>query len=291
MSTFSVKIAIVPSKFSPLDPAEETQIRNLVSLFTHNQTLAKSLIPNMDNIEVKPFLVPADRLKPGDTYDHLTLMTLLADVNDSKTFVVYVKSSTVSTLDANSLVKLIYDLCDNYMKSASGDKSHFDVMYLAKHADRCDLFNPISNVFNNTVNLVETSAPQGLQSLLISPDGAHKIKSKLEKPLNYPVSLALTQLVGKNYLKALTTTPNVMSFGSQFAVTSSDYIKTHECETPSNENGKPTPKSSNMSLFIFIVIFLVVIAIFYFLVTMASSAKAIPVVAAPNGTYYASTSG
>jgi hypothetical protein len=285
MSTFSVKIAIVPSKFAPLDPAEETQIKNLVSLFTHNQMLPKNIIPNLDSIEVKPYLVSADKLKQGDTYDHLTLMTLLEDVGDSKTFVVYVKSTTVSTLDANSLIKLIYDLCDGYMKSANDDKSHFDVMYLAKWADRCDLFNPVSNVFNSTVNLVETSAPQGLQAVLISPSGSTKIKSKLDKVLNYPVSLALTQLIGKNYLKALTTTPNVMSFGSQYATTAGDYVKTHECDDPPSENGKPTPKNSNLSLFIFVIIFLVVVAVFYFLVTMVSGNKTVTMVP-PAGAMY-----
>jgi hypothetical protein len=268
MTTFSVKVAVIPSKFAPLSPGEQTQIQNLISLFTHNAMLPQNLIPNLASIEVGAIQLPADSLKEGDTYDHLALMSLLGEVKDNTTFVVFVKSTTVSVLDSNSLIKMIYDLCDNYMKSAAGDKAHFDLMYLAKWADRCDLFKPIANVFNSTATLVETSAPQGLQAILISPDGATKLKTKLDKPCNYPVSLALTQMVTKGHLKALTTTPNVMEFGAQYATSSADYIKTHECTNPPTDNGKPTPKSSNLSLFVFVIIFLVVVAVFYFLVTM-----------------------
>ena len=155
MSTFSVKVAIVPSKPVPLSDEEQKQIHNLISLFTHNEMLPQNLIPNMTSIEVGTMQISPDSVKHGDTYDRLALMSLIGEAKDDKTFLVFVKSTTVSVLDSNALIKMIYDLCDGYMKTATGDKSHFDLMYLAKWADRCDLFKPVANVFNATATLVE----------------------------------------------------------------------------------------------------------------------------------------
>lgn len=284
MSAFSVKVAIVPSKPGPLDPSEEVQIQNLTALFTHNNLLSANMIPNMTSITVFPLLVDEDCSKQGDTYDHMTLMKLLGEVNDDSTFVVYVKSTTVCTIEANALVKLIYDLCSEYMSSQPGDECRYDIMYLCKWADRCDFYTPLSDVFNPTVKLVKTSSPQGLQSVLISPSGACKIKEKLGKPCSYPVSFALTQMVNSGNLSALTTTPNVMFFGTQFATHSSDYIKTHECSVPSVDGERPKPKSSNLSLFIFVVIFIIVIIVFYFLITMVVAPTPPSVTAFPAGT-------
>ena len=73
-----------------------------------------------------------------------------------------------------------------------------------------------------------------------------------------------------------------MEFGSQYATNSSDYMKNRECTEPPTDNGKPTPKSSNLSLFVFVIIFLVVVAVFYFLVTMVFVPKQLnPSVIAP----------
>lgn len=269
MSTFSVKIAIVPNKPNPLSEGELKQIENLTSLFKHNEMLPPNLIPNMTSVDISVVDIPADKIKSGDSYDRLALMGLVDENKDDRTFVIFVKSTTVSVLDSNSLIKMIYDLCDGYMKSSTDEKTHFDLMYLAKWADRCDLFKPVANVFNPTATLVETSSPQGLQAILISPMGLLKLKTKLSQPIDYPVSVLLSHLVNKGKLKALTTTPNVMEFGSQYATNSLDYLKSKECADPPSDNGKPTPKSSNLSLFVFVIIFLVVIAIFYFLVTIA----------------------
>ena len=268
MSTFSVKIAIVPSKPNPLSEGELKQIENLTSLFKHNDMLPPNLIPNMTSVDIGVVNIPADKIKAGDSYDRVALMGLIDENQDGKTFVIFVKSTTVSVLDSNGLIKMIYDLCDGYMKSTPEEKTHFDLMYLAKWADRCDLFKPVANVFNPTATLVETSSPQGLQAVLISPEGLAKLKLKLSQPIDYPVSVLLSHLVNKGKLKALTTTPNVMEFGSQYATNSSDYMKSKECSEPPSDNGKPTPKGSNLSLFVFIIIFLVVVAVFYFLVTM-----------------------
>lgn len=271
MNKFSVKVAIIPSKPAPLDAAEEIQIANLTALFTRNSLLPESQTPNLDTFVIEPLVVSADEVKEGDTYDHVALMKLLGQVPDEKTFVLFVKTTTVSTVEPNGLVKLVYDLCEGYLNSAATEKAHFDVMYLAKWADRCDLQRPLGTVFNKTVNLVETSEPHGLQAIVISPAGANKLKAKLDKPFSFPVSFALTRLVSQGELSALATTPNVMNFGSQFATSSSDYLKTMECAIPPSNNGKPTPKSSDLSLFIFVAIFLVVIGIFYFIVTMVST--------------------
>jgi len=266
---FKVKILIVP------DGDVDQSLVPVATLFTpdlHTDPLFWSKVPNLISIEIVTPDIPESEFENKTNPDYVRLMTLL-NLSDSNTFVIYVRSTTVSLVPPNNLIKLIYDLCNGYMNSLPQDKQKFDLMYLAKWVDRCDQYTIVGTAFNNSVNLVETIRPNGLQSVLFSPSGANKIKTSLPEPISYPVSLALTHLIADGSLYALTTTPSAMNYNVTDATKPSDYVKSHECADPPNDKGKPTPQGSNMSLFVFIIIFIIVVAILYFLVTMVSGPK------------------
>lgn len=265
-ASFSVKIAIVQdeNKISAPDQGLDT----VSSLFTpdlQQNPYMMEQMPNLINLEIINLDMPNSEFSEKINHDYTRLMALL-ETSTSDTFLIYVRSTTVSAVPANNLIKLIYDLCLGWMESSVDDKEHFDIFYLAKWADRCDQYKIIGTAFNNSVNLVETVNAHGLQSVLISPSGASKIRGSLSKPIAYPVSMALTQLISTDILYALTTTPSVMSFDTASATSSADYVKSHECADIPRGAERPTPQGSNLSLFIFIIIFLIVVAIFYFLV-------------------------
>lgn len=269
LAKFKVKILIVP------DGDTDQSLVPVATLFTPDLNTDPQFwqkVPNLISIEIVTPDIPECEFHDKINHDYVRLMTLL-NLADSNTFVIYVRSTTVSLVPPNNLIKLIYDLCNGYMNSSPQDKQKFDVMYLAKWVDRCDQYTVVGTAFNNSVNLVETIRPNGLQSVLFSPSGAHKIKTALPEPITYPVSLALTHLIADGTLYALSTTPSAMNYNITDATRSVDYVKSHECADPPNDKGKPTPQGSNMSLFVFIIILIIVIAIFYFLITMVSKPK------------------
>jgi hypothetical protein len=278
---FKIKILIIPDGNSSLEESEI--IQPVKKLFTPDLTAMPNFwecVPNLEDIDFvcqsndnssqiknNSEKVEKDKDKNKDkiNLDYIRLMSLLELSNDN-TFVIYVRSTTVSLVPSNNILKLIYDLCDCYINSS--DKEKFDLIYLAKWADRCDQYTIIGTAFDNNTNIVETVRPHGLQSVLFSPAGASKIKAALCEPISYPMSLALTQMIANNNLYALTTSPSIMNYNIFEATKNNDYMKTYECVEPPNDCGKPMSQGSNLSLFIFIIILIIVIIIFYFLIVM-----------------------
>jgi hypothetical protein len=284
---FKVKIAIVPDGAN--ESTHQQGITTVTELFTPDLEANPNFLnemPKLDGMEIVTLSSP--RVK-NVNHDYSRLMELLKLAN-CQTFLIYIRSTTVSTVKPNNLIKLIYDLCVSYLDSVSGEESYsdsdsdsssdsgsdagdrngnnFDLMYLAKWSDRCDQFKITGSVFNTGVNLVETVRPNGLQAVLISPGGATVIRRLLSRPVDYPVSLALTQLIGAGKLQAITTTPSMMNYDVTAAASVSDYTKSHECAEPPAVKGCKTPEGSNLSLFIFILMVLIVVAVFYFLVAV-----------------------
>ncbi len=267
MSKFKLKILIVPDGEST--QPEEDIIQPVMNYFTPDLVCNPDFweqVPNLENIEFITQEIPDCK----ENLDYIRLMSLL-NLVDETTFAIYVRSTTISLVSSNKILKLIYDLCNAYLNS-SESKSRFDLMYLAKWADRCDQYTILGSVFDN-INLVENVRPYGLQSVLFSPCGAQKIKELLCDPITHPVSLAISQLITGGKLYSLTTSPSIMNYNVLEATKNYDYIKTHECADPPSDNGKPTHQGSNLSLFVFIIIVIVVVVIFYFLIVMVGKTR------------------
>jgi hypothetical protein len=288
---FKVKIAIVPDGAN--ESTHQQGIATVTEMFTPDLEANPNFLnemPRLDGMEMVTLSAP--RVK-NVNHDYSRLMELVK-LSNCQTFLIYIRSTTVSTVKPNNLIKLIYDLCTSYLDSVPAEESYsdsdsesssdsgsdsgsdsengfgnnFDLMYLAKWSDRCDQFKITGSVFNAGVNLVETVRPNGLQAVLISPGGAIAIRHLLARPVDYPVSLALTQLIGSGKLQAITTTPSMMNYDVTAAAAVSDYTKSHECAEPPAIKGCKTPEGSNLSLFIFILMVLIVVAVFYFLVVV-----------------------
>jgi hypothetical protein len=267
----NITVFVIPEGNS--DAAREIGVENVTALFTPDQSFLATQVPLLGTLEIMNLDIPEDDLIDGVNPDYTRLTTVLNAANDN-TFVIYIRSTTVSVVPPNELVKLIYDLAVAQLNSSEGDKENFDAMYLAKWADRCDQFRSLdTSAINAGVNLIETVRPHGIQSVFFSPSGAAKILALLDEPVDYPVSVLLTHLIANKNIRALSTTPPVMNFDSAAAITAADYIKTHECTDIPVDTGVDTPQGSNMSIAVFIFILLIVIGIFYFLITMVSRSE------------------
>ncbi len=266
---FIIKILIVPDGDIYTSPDRVTK------LFTPDLKKDPHFwrkVPNLNGIEFVAPNIPDSEFCDSINHDYVRLMKLL-ELSDCETFVIYIRSTTTTILESNDLILNIYNLIEKYNNSNEDCKSKFDLFYLTKWVDRCDQYTVVGKLENSNVDVVETVRPNGLQAILFSPSGAERIKNSLAEPINYAVSLALTQLIADGTLLALTTPVSLMSYDVSAATKEIDYVKSHECANLPCDKGKPTSQGSNMSLFVFIVILIIVIAIFYFLITMVSKPK------------------
>jgi hypothetical protein len=253
---FRLKICIAKEGIS--DESKKNGVRNVKKMFKPSSKLLSELEALKD---IKFEVSDIDHQSDID-HDYIRLKEHTKNISsEDETFIIYCKSTTISSVSADEIIKTIYYLYTRYNNS---EEEKFDSFYLCKWADRCDQFTNIEELDNGT-KLVETTKPHGLQCVLFSPSGIKKIKDLLKKPCNIPFSMILTNLITHGKMKALACTPNIANFDVTAATNSNDYIKSHECTTIPTETHRSNRRGSNMSLFVFIVIATVVMLVFYFM--------------------------
>jgi hypothetical protein len=180
---------------------------------------------------------------------------------DCNNHILVVKDTSITCSSAEHIFWTIY----NFLREVTTDsKRHqYHLLYLAKWLDRCDLYttqDPILVHPDNHLKIFKTTSPYGLQAILMTSQGARLIKEDLafNKHPEVPVSIELTQWIGKGKLRAATTFPELMTFDITRAENDIDIVKTASCRQAPIIN-KPTTKSGNKALFWFIIILIGVI--------------------------------
>lgn len=155
-------------------------------------------------------------------------------------YTIVVKDSTVSSSSPADLARLVETVIQT---------SKFDVFYLCKWQDRCDLYNDRQSLSDTTSSLVKTQSPHGTQALMFSESGRDIMLG--DKPmrngkfLDYTsgsVSDLLNKAITEGNLVAHTVTPNACGYNSSRAKNNGDYGKTQECVSPP----VASPHSSDM---------------------------------------------
>lgn len=125
---------------------------------------------------------------------------------------------------------------------------NWDVLYLCKWLDRCDLYTSRKPVLGSNLVYVTTQSPKGVQALLFAPSGRDVVLGKENmrnsqpfiEPYSVSLSVAINQAVALGGLKARATTPNLFEFDPLAARNNEDYLKTQECLVPMNANQVPS---------------------------------------------------
>lgn len=199
---------------------------------------------------------------------------LTEDEND---YVLICKSSCVSASSSNTILNLIEKVIEN---NENGDNC-FDLFYLSKWLDRCDLY---SNVYecDSGLKIVNTFSPNGIHCLMFSPKGREKFMkyySPEENPIrDMTLSQVLNNRIGQRcqeYVNldedetfiAITTTPTLINYdiingkGNKH-----NNLKLSECrDIPHPSKPEPTPTTSHMAFFwlLIIIIFVTLIAFIF----------------------------
>lgn len=199
------------------------------------------------NVSQPDLLQIPDGLSPEDALSNYRILWCLDDAskNHPDSYVIVVKDTSTSEASPDRVADIVT------AATSSGD---WDVCYLSKWHDRCDLYSHKHPINGTSTTIAKTSSPHGLQAVIFSPAGRdmvlgrHPLRDGSTFPQNQRIASALHDAILQGKIEATCTVPNLISFDPLAATKSSDYIKTQECEIPPvNEEGKNSLQQTTTS--------------------------------------------
>lgn len=171
--------------------------------------------------------------------------------------VIIIKDSSICDLSPERFTKKIKDGLE-YGKEA-------DIIYLCKWNDLCELYKDVT-VSKSKSFLQWTQRPNGMQALLFKPKARDILyKEWMDDRYHGSIQERIQQKIKKGEWKALTYTPNIISFDIHYATTKSDYMKRNECaelkEMITNYVSSSDSSDNTMNI-----IYIILFAIFIFFV-------------------------
>ncbi len=198
--------------------------------------------------------------------DHGVLKILKKSDWAKPTIIIKDDSSTLVT--SKSMTRIVKDILR---------QSGWDLCYLSKWLDRCDLYTGSKKIAGLNANLVRTSSPHGLQAVVFSPRGKQVILG-LSKMINREffdlggsLSDNLNKEIEKGAIIALAVTPNVFHYDVTTAREVSDLAKTSECRKPSATAVEEDESPGTGPLFWFIATIIIVILVLWSLYHLGTS--------------------
>lgn len=187
-------------------------------------------------------------------------------------YLILCKNTSTSNASSLTIMKMIKEIINNF------DNNPWDIVYLCKWLDRCDMYSDRHDFSDSNSKLVRTYSPYGTQCLLISPEGQDKLlelypslKSKKKdntsieedsdihiEHVDATLGIALNQAINDGKLVAMTVSPNLINFDPTKASKSVDYRKTIECRDPPKIYCPDKYTKNNTAFFWFIIIVLIV---------------------------------
>lgn len=236
--------------------------------------------------------------------DYAMLMDALSKATKGS-YVIVVKDTAVSAASTQTIL----DVIDALIASNQQPSTSWDLAYLAKWLDRCDLYTNVRETGDNGLKLVDTVSPNGVLALMLSPAGQAKflakypmtdqgdvkanpiVKQPLGKVLNESISARpdvsdASRPAALQRFTAVTTTPSLINFDITQRTNDNELLKTNECRSvPQTRPAKAAKASSDMGFLWFILIVIVVVLLAWALIRLGNwySTPASSMMAAPSG--------
>jgi hypothetical protein len=167
--------------------------------------------------------------------------------------VIIIKETSVSVSDSQTIARIIRN---------ANTKKGWDLCYLCKWLDRCDLYRDMENVHKTTASIARTFSPFGIQALMFSPHGRDIVLGKLPMNngkiinINDPLGVVLNKEINDNNINATTVVPNLFEYDVSLARTTGDLAKLSECRIPPD-----TTKSQGALPFFWFLLIVIIILI------------------------------
>ena len=146
------------------------------------------------------------------------------------------------------------------------EETGWDLCYLCRWLDRCDLYRNVRTIPGKTSVLTATKSPNGIQALMFSQSGrdivigAKPMKNGSQfPPIVNPLSTQLNEQIEMGNISAICVVPNLIEYNVLDATNVSDLAKLTDCRRPEN-NGDEGPGVLPFVWFIVIVVGIILLA-------------------------------
>jgi hypothetical protein len=204
-------------------------------------------------------------------------MLSLKDGSKTKDPILYITDTSITDADASTIEAIVTSLLTN----------DWDVCYLSKWLDSCDLYGEKKQINKNGTVLVNSVNPHGIQAIMIRPDrftvdissGLVSLKDGTKVSFENSLTQTMQKLITGKKILATTVSPNLFNVDPSTIQKKEDWIKLNECRQGqiNNQGNNATPSVSpsdnqatlelnqnNLWLWILLIV-LIVIILFLFL--------------------------
>lgn len=242
--------------------AESPRTQHVKSLFDH-----PNFRVDVVTVDDPQDLVVAPGLSREQALEYRRISWCLDDARSSyvNNPIIIVKDTTVSHSSPETIAEIV---------TTALSSSGWDVCFLCKWLDRCDLYTEKLAIPGKTTIIAKTQAPQGTQALLLTPRGRDLLDAliKANGQSGKTLSLNIQEQILSGRISAICIVPNLLEYDITAATSNFDYLKAHECQDPLSivQVGGSTLTSTNSSssssswLWIIVVVVLLLLLGYWF---------------------------
>jgi len=233
------------------------------SLFFHPLFLV-----NIVSISPPPGLQETPTLSLGDALEAYRISWCLNHAREKypDKYVIIVKDTSVSSASADTIAEII---------SAAVTAKDWQVCYLCRWRDQCNLYSDKRPIEGTSSLLVKTKSPHGTQAIMFSPSGREIIlghapmkNSQTFTPITKPFEVQLNEAIANDWIDATCIVPNLIEYDITAAKSPDDYLKTHDCVPPPTPVPEPPVmnrqyQQNGISLWWFLLLIIIVLVILW----------------------------
>lgn len=119
-----------------------------------------------------------------------------------------IKDTSTSSSDSTHLATMLNEIIE---------KTVFDIFYLSRWLDKCDMNSPVMTLENKLVRVTTTHYAQGFQAILFSNTGRDKVIDLLQKDDPRNLSDILLDSISRKKMTPLCAIPNLIEFDIKLA--------------------------------------------------------------------------
>ena len=159
--------------------------------------------------------------------------------NYPNNYCILIKDTSITNSTADEIADIV--LLAIGLNRNGCEKDVWDLCYLCKWLDRCDLYEELAKI-DGAPKIVKTFSPLGLQAILYSPMGRDIVlgREKMRNgeyftPIAPPLGEQLSQDIALENISAAAIIPNLFDYNVMMAQIELDVLKLSECRLPDDQ--------------------------------------------------------
>jgi len=188
--------------------------------------------------------------------------------NYPKNYCILIKDTSVTNSTSHEIGDIVLTAIG--LNRTGCKKDNWDLCYLTKWLDRCDLYETLEKI-DGVPKIVKTFSPLGLQAVLYSPKGRDIVlgREKMRNgeyftPITPPLGEQLANEIYLENISAAAIVPNLFDYNVMVAQMDVDLLKLAECRLPDDKDNSVDVSVGPIPFYWFLVVVVGIILLAWF---------------------------